>query len=84
MWEGGVRTLDGYVQQRDHRRRAITRPAPTRSYNLALAYQFTPKADIVVGARNLTDRNYQLVDGFPEEGRNFYASLRLEDVAICR
>lgn len=32
--------------------------------------------DIGVGARNLFDQNYTLVDGFPEPGRSFYASVR--------
>lgn len=46
-------------------------------FNLAVAYLFSPHADVLLGARNLTDRNYRLVDGFPEEGRNFYVSLRM-------
>jgi iron complex outermembrane receptor protein len=29
-----------------------------------------------IGARNLFDANYRLVDGYPEQGRSFFASLR--------
>ena len=29
------------------------------------------------GARNLFDQDYQLVDGFPEEGRSFFVDLRM-------
>lgn len=47
--------------------------------NAALSWQVTPQADLLVGARNLTDENYQLADGLPEEGRNFYVSLRLSN-----
>lgn len=45
--------------------------------NLTAQVVITPKIDIVLGARNLLDQRYQLVDGFPEEGRNFRADLRM-------
>ncbi len=38
----------------------------------------TPKIDLLLSARNLLDQQYQLVDGFPEEGRNFRADLRIK------
>lgn len=44
--------------------------------NLALSWTVNEHFDALIGGRNLLDRNYQLVDGFPEQGRNFYASLR--------
>ena len=34
------------------------------------------RLELHAGARNLTDRNYFLDEGFPEEGRNFYLHLR--------
>lgn len=45
--------------------------------NLSVQWAVTPKIDLVVGGRNLFDENYQLVDGFPEEGRSFFADLRM-------
>ncbi|WP_293403184.1 TonB-dependent receptor [Phenylobacterium sp.] len=45
--------------------------------NLSVQWTVTPKIDLVVGGRNLFDENYQLVDGFPEEGRSFFADLRM-------
>ena len=39
-------------------------------------YELVNGVQIGVGARNLFDDNYQLVDGFPEPGRSFFASIR--------
>ncbi|QNQ10605.1 TonB-dependent receptor [Sphingomonas alpina] len=44
--------------------------------NLRVDYEVIDGVQIGVGARNLLDDNYQLVDGFPEAGRSFFASLR--------
>ncbi len=44
--------------------------------NLAASWTLNNHFDALIGARNLLDRNYQLVDGFPEQGRNFYVSVR--------
>ena len=49
------------------------------SYLLAnLRIDFEPIAGVSLGlgARNLFDDDYQLADGFPEEGRSFFASVR--------
>ena len=35
------------------------------------------QVSFLAGAKNLTDKNYTLVDGFPEEGRSYYASVRV-------
>jgi iron complex outermembrane recepter protein len=40
-------------------------------------YEVTPNAHATIGVRNLFDQNYQLVSGYPSEGRSYYASLRL-------
>jgi len=45
--------------------------------NLVVGIDITPKVNLLIGARNLLDASYQLVDGFPEEGRNFRADLRV-------
>lgn len=47
--------------------------------NLAarLDYQITPNVQVGVNASNLLDQNYQLVSGFPEQGRNFFVNLRI-------
>ncbi|MBV6405091.1 MAG: Vitamin B12 transporter BtuB [Flavobacteriales bacterium] len=34
-------------------------------------------ADIDVGMNNILDENYMLVEGYPEEGRNFFVTLRV-------
>lgn len=47
--------------------------------NAALTWQVTPSAEVVFGARNIADLDYQLADGLPEQGRNFYLSLRLRN-----
>jgi len=44
--------------------------------NIRVDYELVRGVDVGVGARNLFDDNYQLVDGFPEAGRSFFASLR--------
>ncbi len=48
-------------------------------FNAALSWQVTEQADVLFGARNITDVDYQLADGLPEQGRNFYLSLRLRN-----
>ncbi len=65
---------------------AATNPPPgipfyyrTGSYvqaALRVDYALTERIDVAVGARNLFDDNYRLVDGFPEPGRSFFASVR--------
>ncbi|WP_157219699.1 TonB-dependent receptor plug domain-containing protein [Flavisphingomonas formosensis] len=43
---------------------------------LRLSYAVTQAIELGIGARNLFDDQYRLVDGFPEPGRSFYASAR--------
>ena len=45
---------------------------------LGAQVQVTSKIDLLLSARNLLDQQHQLVDGFPEEGRNFRADLRIK------
>ncbi len=48
-------------------------------FNLAIDWELSDNASLLLSARNITDQNYLLVDGFPEEGRNFTASLRIRN-----
>lgn len=50
-----------------------------RHTNLALRaeYEVMTGVKAAIGARNLLDENYQLVSGYPEQGRSYYATLRL-------
>jgi iron complex outermembrane receptor protein len=43
---------------------------------LRVEYEVLPGVDLSIGSRNLFDDNYQLVDGYPEPGRSFFASIR--------
>lgn len=46
--------------------------------NLKLEYQLRRDWDVSLSARNLLDKNYQLVDGYPQEGRNFLVATRFK------
>lgn len=59
----------------------------TRSYietgsfalaNLQAEYKFNENVSAVVGATNIFDENYSLVEGFPEAGRQFFANGRVK------
>ena len=45
--------------------------------NFEADYAFTDNVDFQIGARNLFDQNYQLMSGFPSEGRSFFINLRI-------
>lgn len=45
--------------------------------NLKAGYQFTGQVYAEAGANNLLDANYKISDGYHEEGRNFFANLRV-------
>lgn len=44
--------------------------------NFNAEYQHFDNTNVAVGATNLLDQNYELADGFPESGRQFYANAR--------
>jgi iron complex outermembrane receptor protein len=46
---------------------------------LALDWAIDDNVSLLLTGRNLTDANYQLVDGFPEAGRSLSVSLRLRN-----
>ncbi len=62
----------------------VTTIAPLRYYktgeyvllNAQAEYAVTDGLSLIAAAQNLTDRNYQLTDGFPEAGRSFYLSVQ--------
>ncbi len=49
--------------------------APFFIANAELKYTFAKYFDLSFGIKNITDNNYTLQEGYPEPGRNFYASL---------
>ena len=46
--------------------------------NVKADYQITRQWSVALSARNLMDQNYQVVDGYPQEGRNFLVSTRVQ------
>jgi iron complex outermembrane receptor protein len=46
--------------------------------NLNVEYRIDEHFTTSFGARNLTDENYMLTEGFPEPGRQFYANARAQ------
>ena len=44
--------------------------------NLKVAYEVVRGLEAEAVVRNITDRNYQLIDGYPEEGRSFFLGAR--------
>ncbi|MDE8652907.1 TonB-dependent receptor plug domain-containing protein [Novosphingobium album (ex Liu et al. 2023)] len=47
--------------------------------NLRADFDVTPWATLGIGGRNLLDKNYMTVDGYPEAGRTLFVSLRLKN-----
>ncbi len=46
--------------------------------NLRIDYELANGVQVGVGGRNLFDDNYTLTDGFPDQGRSFFVSLRAQ------
>ncbi|WP_334148099.1 hypothetical protein [Hyphomicrobium sp.] len=46
--------------------------------NVQAEYNFNDNFSAAVGGANLTDENYALAEGFPEPGRQFFATARLK------
>jgi iron complex outermembrane receptor protein len=44
--------------------------------NLYASGKILKNISLDAGLNNILDRNYSLVEGFPEEGRNFFVTLR--------
>ncbi|HTY99904.1 MAG TPA: TonB-dependent receptor, partial [Rhodocyclaceae bacterium] len=46
--------------------------------NLKVEYMIRHDWSVSLAARNLTDKDYQVVDGYPQEGRNFVLATRFQ------
>ncbi len=66
------RLSDSAIQPTDPTQVAYTRNAGFGLVHLDLEWQPTETTSVVFGVRNLFDKNYELVEGFPEAGRTFY------------
>ena len=44
--------------------------------NLIVSYRLFKFMSAEAGLNNIFDKNYSLVEGYPEEGRNFFISIR--------
>ncbi|KRW95379.1 TonB-dependent siderophore receptor [Paracoccus sp. MKU1] len=71
------RLSESAIQPDDPSLIAYSRMGGFALVNLDFDWRATDSASIVFGVRNLFDRNYALVEGFPEPGRNFYLTTRV-------
>lgn len=46
--------------------------------NFRAEYRIAPGWELSLATRNLLDKNYQVVDGFPQEGRSFSVAVRYQ------
>jgi iron complex outermembrane recepter protein len=46
--------------------------------NFKLAYKLRPGWELSLSGHNLSDKNYQVVDGYPQEGRSFVLATRYQ------
>ncbi|TCM82713.1 TonB-dependent receptor plug domain-containing protein [Rhodovulum steppense] len=66
------RLSNSAIQPADPTQVAYTRNAGFGLVNLDMEWKASDRASIVFGVRNALDKNYELVEGFPEAGRTFY------------
>jgi len=68
-------------------RYSIVTSGKTRTYvetgayalaNMQAEYKFTDNASAAIGVTNIFDENYELAEGFPEAGRQFFANARVK------
>lgn len=71
------RLSESAIQPSDPGQIAYTRMSGFALANLDAEWQATEQASVVFGIRNLFDRDYQLVEGFPEPGRSFFLTTRM-------
>lgn len=66
------RLSDSAIQPADPTDVSYTRNAGFGLVNLDMEWKASDRASIVFGVRNALDKNYELVEGFPEAGRTFF------------
>lgn len=71
------RWSDSAIQPSDPTQVAYSRVPGFGLLNLDMDWQVTEQANIVFGLRNILDKNYALVEGFPEAGRSMFLTTRL-------
>lgn len=71
------RWTDSAIQPTDPTDVAYTKVSGFGLVNLNVDWQVTDRASVAFGLRNLFDKNYGLVDGFPEAGRSFFLTNRI-------
>ncbi|MFT3690976.1 TonB-dependent receptor plug domain-containing protein [Paenirhodobacter sp.] len=73
----GARLSDAAIQPADPAQVAYSRMGGFALANFDAEWQVTEQASFAFGVRNIFDRNYQLVEGFPEPGRSFFLTTRM-------
>lgn len=71
------RLSESAIQPEDPAAIAYTRMGGFALANLDFAWQASDRAEVLVGVRNIFDRNYALVEGYPEAGRSFFLTTAL-------
>ncbi len=71
------RWTDSAIQPTDPTQVAYTKVPGFGLVNLDAEWKVTDQATVVFGLRNVFDKNYELVDGFPEAGRSFFLTNRI-------
>ncbi|MFD2845474.1 hypothetical protein [Paracoccus cavernae] len=71
------RWTDSAVPPADPTEVAYSRVGGFGLVNLDLDWQVSEQASLVFGLRNAFDKNYALVEGYPEAGRSMFITSRL-------
>lgn len=72
-----ARLSESAIQPDDPSQIAYTRMGGFGLANLDFDWQATDQASVIFGIRNIFDRNYELVEGFPEPGRRIFLTTRV-------
>lgn len=72
-----ARWSESAVQPRDPTEVTYSKVPGFGLVNLDMDWQVTERANIVFGMRNILDKNYELVEGYPEAGRSVFLTSRV-------